>query len=280
MSAASLLYAHDSGEDIARLSLFCDPITRALGDIFASANVAVKAGPIAPARFTEWRINQNPYGILLRFALVGNGNELVFHVPGYLISQIIDIGYGGTGQVVTRNAFSVAETRFVERVANRLLQHIGLTLSEPCRLAEMQSEILAFVWPKSRDQIALASIFIESPAIKSATMSCFMDLTTARQVADRLYQTPEVQAATNPAWRAKMRSSAMRVTIPARAVLTRAELPAAQLLTLRPGDILPVLMPAQIPLTIAGRPFARGTIGEANGRAALKIEQMEVTDHE
>lgn len=275
MSTASLIRADAGGEDIAQLSLFIDPIALHLNAIFASAKLAIKAGPIASARFTEWRINQNPYGMLLRFTAAANGNEILFHLPGHLISQIIDIGYGGKGQVGTRSAFSAAEMRFVERIADQLGQHVGRTLNEPCRLAEMQSEILSFAWPKMRDQIALASIFVESPAIKSATISCFMDIATARQLAGRLNQTPDIPAASNPEWRTKMKSAAMRVTMPARAVLTRAELPAAQLLTLRPGDILPVLMPSQIPLTVAGRPFARGTIGEANGRAALKIEYME-----
>jgi flagellar motor switch protein FliM len=280
MSAASLLRADDGGEDIARLALFIDPIARACDAIFVGANLAIKAGPIAPARFTEWRINQNPYGMLLRFALVSNGTEIVLHLPGYLVSQIIDIGYGGRGQVGARSAFSVAETRFVQRVADQITQYIGRALNEPCQLAEMQSEILAFAWPKARDQIALASIFVQSPAIKSATISCFMDIATARRLARNLNQTPDIPAAANPEWRTKMQSAAMRVTMPVRAVLTRANLPAAQLLTLRPGDILPVLMPSQIPLTVAGRLFARGTIGEANGRAALKIEYMEGLDHE
>jgi flagellar motor switch protein FliM len=280
MSAASLLRTEDTGEDLERLSPFCNAIALALNDIFAGTNIAVKSGPIQPARFTEWRINQNPFAMMVRCAFIANGAEVIFHFPGHLISQIIDLGYGGKGQLATRNAFSAAETRFVERVARQLLERIGLTAAEPCQLAEMQSEILSFSWPKPHDIIALSSFFVESPAIKSATISCFMDITTARQLANRLTQTPDLPAAENPEWRTKMRSAAMRVTMPARAVLTRADLPAARLLTLRPGDILPVLMPSQIPLTVSGRPFASGSIGEANGRAAIKIEHIEGTDHE
>jgi hypothetical protein len=40
------------------------------------------------------------------------------------------------------------------------------------------------------------------------------------------------------------------------------------------------MLPADVPLFVAGHLFARGTIGEANGRSALKIENMEGSDHE
>lgn len=35
------------------------------------------------------------------------------------------------------------------------------------------------------------------------------------------------------------------------------------------------MLPADVPLLVAGRRCARGTVREANGRAALKIENME-----
>jgi hypothetical protein len=40
------------------------------------------------------------------------------------------------------------------------------------------------------------------------------------------------------------------------------------------------MLPADVPLLVAGRRFARGTIGETNGRTALKIQNMEGSDHE
>jgi flagellar motor switch protein FliM len=77
-----------------------------------------------------------------------------------------------------------------------------------------------------------------------------------------------------------MQSATLRVPLPARAILTQTEVPVSRLLSLRPGDILPVMLPADVPLLVAGHLFARGTIGEANGRSALKIENMEGSDHE
>jgi flagellar motor switch protein FliM len=283
MSAAALLRSGEGSDDFDRLIVIGDRLARTVQDLLSRrAKVQAKAAPITHARYAEWRIAQNPFGMLLRYATGRIGEELILHIPGYLVSQIIDIEYGGNGQVSARGAFSPAETRFVERLAEQLLPQIGLSvgMNQPCSLIEMQPDILAFNWPKWRDQIVVAGIFIECAAIKSATINCFMDIATARLVADRVADTGEAKLAADPAWTSKMRAATMRVHLPARAVLTRAELPASQLLSLAPGDILPVLLPTQVPLTVAGHQFARGTIGDANGRAALKIEHIEGIDHE
>ena len=275
MITAALFRGQEDADDLARLSPVSEQLATAFQRILASAKVEVKAGPVAAARYAEWRIAQNPCAMLLRYTFGANGDEIVFHIPGYFVSQAMDIGYGGQGQVAARSSLTATETRFVERIAEQLLSYVSLAVAKPCQLAEIQSDILAFAWPKSRDQIVLASFFVENPAIKSATIGCFMDEAVARRLRDRLAEPGEVVASPNPEWRMRMKSAAMRVNMTARAVLTGAELPASQLLTLKPGDILPVLLPSQIPLTVAGRRFACGTIGEANGRAALKIEQIE-----
>jgi flagellar motor switch protein FliM len=45
--------------------------------------------------------------------------------------------------------------------------------------------------------------------------------------------------------------------------------------------VLPLILPSQIPLLVEGRVVAHGSIGEANGRAALRIEKIgKENDHE
>lgn len=285
MTATSLLRASDSRDDLGYLAMVNERLAHAFQQLLSrQAKFEAKAGPVSQALYTEWRTAQNPFGMLLRYTLGTNDGELVLHIPGYLVSQIVDIEYGGRGQIAPRGAFSPTESRFVERLAEQLLQQVQLAtggaITPRCQLAEMQPDILSFNWPGLCDEILVTGILIECPAVKSATVSCFTDLATAKQIANRSSDVPAASPTTNPAWQAKMRAAAMRVQMPARAVLTRAQLPAAKMLTLSPGDILPILLPAQVPLTVAGYQFARGSIGEANGRAAFKIEHIEGMDHE
>jgi flagellar motor switch protein FliM len=54
-----------------------------------------------------------------------------------------------------------------------------------------------------------------------------------------------------------------------------------KLLGLEVGDIIPLTIPRNVPITVAGRNFATGSIGEANGNAAIMIEAIEKgPDHE
>jgi flagellar motor switch protein FliM len=277
----TLLRSDDTINDFTTLAPHSDRLARAFQEMFSgriNGSISTKPGTIVAARYTEWRISQNPFGMLLRYRVSGNGTELIVHIPGYLVSQIIDIHYGGTGHVPTRPRFTPAETKFVARLGKQLAPHISLVAGAPAELVEIQPDILSFGWPKSLDSICLINVFVEAAAIKSATVSCFMSVETARTLTIQIAGSSEQSLAYDPVWQSKMQSAAMRVRFPARAILTRCEMPAARLLCLAPGDILPVILPSKVPLTIAGRQFAYGTIGEANGRAALQIETIEGMD--
>jgi flagellar motor switch protein FliM len=49
----------------------------------------------------------------------------------------------------------------------------------------------------------------------------------------------------------------------------------SELLQLKAGDVIPISLPALVPLLVSGRQVALGKIGEQDGRAALQIEKIE-----
>ena len=76
-------------------------------------------------------------------------------------------------------------------------------------------------------------------------------------------------------WRHRLAAAVGGVRVKARTVLARPELSVSELMQLQPGDVIPVTLPAHVPLLVEGRRIALGTIGEHDGRAALKIELIE-----
>src|SRR3546814_20316245 len=72
-----------------------------------------------------------------------------------------------------------------------------------------------------------------------------------------------------------MGSALSDVRLEARSVLARPNLSVAELLQLKPGDVIPISGPALVPLLVAGRPVALGKIGDQDGLAALKTEKIE-----
>lgn len=83
------------------------------------------------------------------------------------------------------------------------------------------------------------------------------------------------QTSVRPAdWLARMIGRAGHVPLPVRSEIVGISMPAARLLALQPGDVLPIVMPRSIPLLIGGQRFASASMGEWQGSAALRIETL------
>lgn len=268
--------------DLTVLEPVAAKLTRGIHAALAScvnADVRLAAASAHAARYPEWRIAQNPFGAIIRVRWTGCTEELLVYLPGFLVSQLVDLHYGGTGHVPASGEFSAAELRFIERLADQFAP-VFEAIFEPFGLSpgistELHTNMLFVSWPKSREDIAVQPITVDGPAIKSATINIIMAIETIRRVSSPSNDNGIVDSPAHAAWAMRVREAAMQIRLPARTVLTRDEVAFQKLLTLAPGDILPLLLPAQIPLTVAGRTFAHGTLGEANGRAALMIEKLE-----
>lgn len=73
---------------------------------------------------------------------------------------------------------------------------------------------------------------------------------------------------------ARMIGRAGHVPLPVRSEIAGISMPAARLLALQPGDVLPIAMPRSIPLLVGGQRFASASMGEWQGSAALRIETL------
>jgi flagellar motor switch protein FliM len=85
-------------------------------------------------------------------------------------------------------------------------------------------------------------------------------------------------AAARRRWAEAMEQRSGAIAMPARSVIARPMLSMGQLMALRPGDIIPITMPRHVPLLVADRHVATGTIGERDGRVAFMIDQIEQED--
>jgi flagellar motor switch protein FliM len=268
---------NDAG-DLALLLPIATKFAHNLQNLLDGSNnrgISVTAGTAQIARYPEWRIAQNPFSALLRFRLPNGNDEALVHLPGHLISQIVDLHYGGNGNVPLRTEFTPAELRLTGRLGEQIAGALAAAGAPPVIFAETQTDLLGASWPKSREAITVLPLTAEGGEIKPAVISLIFATETARVFSASADHEASYALPADAAWSEQMRIAAMRVRFPARCVLARNEVPFARLLTLTAGDVLPLLIPAQIPLTVAGRSFAYGSLGAANGRAALMIERIE-----
>ena len=286
MSASLLLRPRTAlADDFGWLQKLCENLGEAMCDFMANhQKVEAKVQSVAEALYSEWYPSQPAFNLLMPFELGKDAGELVVVVPGQFISQILDVQYGGLGKVPERQGFSASEMRLAMRLNAHLLSYVNHALlgaiPEAVNAQPVQTDLQAFNLPQCHDNIILAKIDVECSALGSNAIHAFIGYAQAKKIAMRFADVNPNGRPADREWKDKMRNAALRVPLPARAILTQADVPVSRLLSLRPGDILPVMLPADVPLLVAGRRFARGTIGEANGRTALKIENMEGSDHE
>ncbi len=257
---------------------------QALLDVSNNGTVRITAGAANAVRYPEWRIAQNPFGALLRYRCANRNDELLVHLPGNFVSQIVDMQYGGSGVTPVRSAFSATELRFISGFGEqfaKLLKASGSRGTAHADFVEVHTDLLCAHWPKSRDDIVIQAIFAESENIKPTAITLVMASETLQLLVDGSNHDSASAMTVDTMWAERMRAAAMQLRVPARAILMRNQLSVQRLLTLSPGDVLPLLLPSQIPLIVEGRVLAHGSLGEANGRAALRIEKIEKEkDHE
>jgi len=75
-------------------------------------------------------------------------------------------------------------------------------------------------------------------------------------------------------WRDRLIESLLGVSLELRGTLVETVLPVRRILTMKPGEVIPIDLPQQLPVDLEGTVLFRGALGAARGRNALKITQV------
>jgi flagellar motor switch protein FliM len=77
-----------------------------------------------------------------------------------------------------------------------------------------------------------------------------------------------------PQWRNSLTRATMAVRLPVRSVLAEPIVSLAMLMDLKPGDVIPISFGPEVPIMVASQRFGSGTVGTANGQAAIRITSL------
>ncbi len=254
---------------------------RSLRDLIRALGVPaiqVERADAETVSFADWTAATAP-AIFWRYHAPPLKGPVLLAAPRPLLLQLVDIFYGGKGALsAEREELTDAEDRF----AARLGRDMGLQLAaawgdklslepeldcvtcDPAKLAAVRAD----------DELFVQRFVLRGAPFEGRTIACAYPLAALRGVAGA-EPAPELPGAANPVWAGALNKALREVRLPVRSVLARPEISLVKLLALEVGDIIPLGMPRHVPVTVAGRSFAVGSIGEANGNAAIMIEQIE-----
>lgn len=201
-----------------------------------------------------------------------NGSAVI-SVERDAIPQLVDMYYGGCGAPrVQQGEMSPAGKRLFDRIA------VGFATILPAAwqicgvlTAETDSELGTL-----DGQVALQPFTVRWPDGPELVVECLYPLAMIETVPGLRSSAPGEDCAPGEDidWQARLMSSVLEVRFPVRAIFAEPELPLSAVLALKAGDLIPVTVPSLLDLVVAGRIFARGRAGEANGRAAIAVEHL------
>lgn len=279
--ASLLLRKAESSYAFPALDSVANQFARSLRDLIRALGVPaiqIERAGAEQVSFADWTAAAAP-AIFWRYHAPPLKGPVLLAAARPLILQLVDIFYGGKGQLAAeREELTDAEERF----AARLGRDMGLQLAaawqgklamspeldcvtcDPAKLSAVRAD----------DELFVQRFILRGAPFEGRTIDCAYPLAALRGVAGA-EPAPEIPSAANPVWAGALNKALRDVRLPVRSVLARPEISLVKLLALEVGDIIPLGMPRHVPVTVAGRSFAVGSIGEANGNAAIMIEHIE-----
>lgn len=242
----------------------------------------IEVEPARAERFGDY--SQRLRGSLMNLTLVDlapiQGQALVVLEPA-LVLHAADLYFGGSGAVpdVLPAEFSPTEQAITDKMVGGMIERLVETWKKVQPMAfhpvanESSPRLLNYLGPDEQVVVTRFSMVLVDG--RTTPIDIIYPLNAMKPVLAKLGPPAGGAAAPeNPRWAGALARAVMNVSLPVRSVLTEPVVPLSVLANLKPGDIIPIELDADIPLLVQTRAVARGTVGQSGGKVAVKVDRM------
>jgi flagellar motor switch protein FliM len=250
---------------------------------FARARTQVTPEPLETLRFEEWRSALPAFTSVSLYRLRPLKSGMLLAIEPGFVTSLVDAFYGGGGGAAKHRGreFTPTEERLLGRLADGIVEKLVEVWSEVAvltpALASRETNAVYASLVRADEAVVLQRFAITPAQGAETSVSILYPLGALRPyealLAAKVHD--EGGAAGDAEWRFRLAEALESVRLPVRSVLARPELTLSQLVALKVGDVIPITLSPKVPLIVANRRIATGTIGEQEGRAALMIDQVE-----
>lgn len=272
---------HNLGQHLARsMKPLFEPLLRRPTKIVAE--------PLAIKPFDDY-LDERAAG-LASYTLVAMpplGGQALIVLEGAFILEMLDLFFGGTGALpaVLPNEFTPAAEAIAARCAEGLCARLEPAWSPIAEIAfapqrsETSPAMLAHL--EGDEQVVVGRFLLSLSENRQTMIDIVYPVAALKPIAPSLgAKTKPKRGGGDPVWLGGLTRAVMNVKLPVRSVLAEPVIPLQQLMNLKAGDIIPISFGPEIPLLVADNKFARGAIGAANGRAAIRVNRIEQLDED
>lgn len=267
-------------ESFPGLAAIADRACDAMQDLLARLGCQSPSVTLADAELLSAKMWQARLGAsaVRAFAMSPYKGNVIASFDAELIVRLVDIFYGGTGDAeVPQRHFGSADLRLITRMGDLLVEALPSVWQDIAEVAPeaLQADSASKTLHERSSEIIVHSYKVEGVGASPVQICWAYPVGLLRQIpALRPGDFPDATPAYDQNWHGRLNRAVMEVSLPLRTIFARPEVPLSRLLVLKPGDIIPVCLPSTVPVTIAGRVFAEGTVGESGGRTAIRISRI------
>lgn len=207
-------------------------------------------------------------------------------IDGPMVFELLDLFYGGTGQVPSPlpAELPASAEAIIRRIGRGIAERLAATWGEVAQIAfafeRFETNPVMIPDMEGEDRVVVTRFAIALAESRSAAIDILYPAAALKPVAGALGARVKGKRGGDPAWFSGLTRAVMEVKLPVRSVLAEPVIQLSRLVALKPGDIIPISFGPEIPLFVADNRFARGSVGAANGRAALRIARIETLPDE
>ena len=260
-------------------------LARSLRGVFEPvlrAEVRTWAEPLVVQRFADYRAERpDTLTAWLPLAMSPAEGCALMVLDGRFVLELLDLFFGGTGAapVELPTDFSPAASALVTRIGAMVADQLAAAWEPLARIdfAPGAPEANpALIGGCELDEAVIVTRF----GIAAGTAKpVFLDLcypVAAMKPHGQALTGKVVAKAAEPdaAWRTALTRAAMEVRFPVRSVLAEPVVPLSPLMTLKPGDVIPISFNDAVPVMVGADRLGTGTVGTSNGHAAVRLTSL------
>ena len=207
------------------------------------------------------------------------GTGLVVFEPK-LVFAVVDNFFGGDGRYPTRiegREFTPTEMRVIQLMLKQTFADMAEAwapvLDIECEYinSEINPHFANIVTPREYVVVSRFHVELEGGGGEIHITLPYSMLEPIRELLDAGIQSDRVDR--DETWNISMREQLMTSEVTVSSVLARRSIDLRQLTRLKVGDILPIDLPAEVPVCVEGVPVFTGRFGTAGGHNVVKITE-------
>src|SRR5574343_333003 len=244
-------------------------------------NAEISVGPIRVQKYSEFIRNLVvPTNLNLVVAKPLRGTALFVFDPN-LVFLVVDNMFGGDGRFHTRvegRDFTPTEQRIIQGLLTVVFTEYSKSWKPVYDInfeyirSEMNSQFANIATPS---EIVVSTSFTLEFGGATADMHICFPYSMLEPIRDLLYSSMQSdQMSSDKRWISTLRRQLQDAEVEIVASLASGRITLGQILTLKPGDVIPLHIPEKTQALVDNVPLMECTYGQLNGQYALKVDKF------